>query len=95
MTLLPLTTLLLPVTLPFLVNFQVSKKIITVFSHQIFHSGFVHADPHPGNVLIRQSPLGGAEVVLLDHGLYNSLTEKYVPSVASRLHVISLRIASQ
>lgn len=54
---------------------DVDKKLILAFSEQIFHTGFVHADPHPGNVLIRKGSKGKAEVVLLDHGLY-----EYVPS---------------
>ena len=29
--------------------FQVDHKLVECFSHQIFHTGFVHADPHPGN----------------------------------------------
>lgn len=37
----------------------------------IFVNGFVHCDPHPGNVLVRKRPgTGKAEIVLLDHGLY-------------------------
>lgn len=28
---------------------DVSRKLVDVFSEQIFHTGFVHADPHPGN----------------------------------------------
>ena len=28
---------------------QVDEKLINTFSKQIFHTGFVHADPHPGN----------------------------------------------
>lgn len=37
----------------------------------IFVNGFVHCDPHPGNVLVRKHPgTGRAEIVLLDHGLY-------------------------
>ena len=28
---------------------DIDKKLIDAFSEQIFHSGFVHADPHPGN----------------------------------------------
>ena len=36
----------------------------------IFAHGFVHCDPHPGNVLIRKDGNGRVEVVLLDHGLY-------------------------
>lgn len=37
----------------------------------IFVNGFVHCDPHPGNVLVRKGPdTGKVEIVLLDHGLY-------------------------
>ena len=28
---------------------DVDKKLVVAFSEQIFHTGFVHADPHPGN----------------------------------------------
>lgn len=28
---------------------DVDKKLIDAFAEQIFHTGFVHADPHPGN----------------------------------------------
>ncbi|KAK8745546.1 hypothetical protein OTU49_000253, partial [Cherax quadricarinatus] len=28
---------------------DVDKKLINAFAEQIFHTGFVHADPHPGN----------------------------------------------
>ncbi|XP_053632137.2 uncharacterized aarF domain-containing protein kinase 5 isoform X2 [Cherax quadricarinatus] len=52
---------------------DVDKKLINAFAEQIFHTGFVHADPHPGNVLIRRSKHGGAEIVILDHGLYQCL----------------------
>ncbi|XP_076062663.1 putative aarF domain-containing protein kinase 5 isoform X2 [Oratosquilla oratoria] len=52
---------------------DVDEKIISAFAEQIFHTGFVHADPHPGNILIRPSLHGGAEIVLLDHGLYQYL----------------------
>eukprot|EP00118_Oscarella_pearsei_P019363 m.205267 g.205267 ORF g.205267 m.205267 type:complete len:126 (+) comp39658_c0_seq16:896-1273(+) len=51
---------------------DVAGKFIECMSEQIFRTGFVHADPHPGNVLIRPRPKkkGEAEIVLLDHGLY-------------------------
>lgn len=28
---------------------EIDKKIFNIFSEQIFNTGFVHADPHPGN----------------------------------------------
>jgi aarF domain-containing kinase len=28
---------------------DVDSKMIKAFAEQIFHTGFVHADPHPGN----------------------------------------------
>ena len=51
----------------------------------IFSKGFVHCDPHPGNVLIRpvnnsvnkRSHENDFEVVLLDHGLYQKLSEEF------------------
>lgn len=52
---------------------DVDKKIFQAFSEQIFRSGFVHGDPHPGNVLIRPGKDKKAAVVLLDHGLYETL----------------------
>ena len=36
----------------------------------IFKHGYVHCDPHPGNVLVRKNERGETEIVLLDHGLY-------------------------
>lgn len=44
----------------------------------IFNIGLVHCDPHPGNVLVRKNSRSGqVELVLLDHGLYLQLTNKF------------------
>ncbi len=43
----------------------------------IFTIGLVHCDPHPGNVLVRKNQSGKAEIVLLDHGLYIQLSDKF------------------
>ncbi|XP_074842561.1 putative aarF domain-containing protein kinase 5 isoform X2 [Carettochelys insculpta] len=53
-----------------------AEKLIQVFAEQIFYTGFIHADPHPGNVLVRRGPDGKAQLVLLDHGLYEFLSER-------------------
>nr|XP_022286089.1 uncharacterized aarF domain-containing protein kinase 5-like isoform X1 [Crassostrea virginica] len=54
--------------------YDVDRKLCRAFADQIFLSGFVHADPHPGNVFIRKDMMGKAQLVLLDHGLYDKLT---------------------
>lgn len=54
--------------------YDVDQKLCRAFADQIFLSGFVHADPHPGNVFIRKDVKGRAQLVLLDHGLYDKLT---------------------
>ncbi|XP_064598910.1 uncharacterized aarF domain-containing protein kinase 5-like isoform X2 [Liolophura sinensis] len=53
---------------------DVDEKLVKCFAHQIFRSGFVHADPHPGNIFVRRGTDGKAELVLLDHGLYDRLS---------------------
>ncbi|KAI5091093.1 hypothetical protein C0J45_18299, partial [Silurus meridionalis] len=53
-----------------------AEKLIKTFAEQIFYTGFIHADPHPGNVLVRRGPDKKAELVLLDHGLYEHLSKR-------------------
>jgi aarF domain-containing kinase len=56
---------------------------VELFSAQMFDWGFIHCDPHPGNIIIRARPgsslssksssrpvLRDPQLVLLDHGLY-------------------------
>ncbi|MGH8012595.1 MAG: ABC1 kinase family protein [Candidatus Binataceae bacterium] len=44
---------------------MVAQKLIEIFAEQILRDGFFHADPHPGNILVRPGP----RIVLLDFGL--------------------------
>lgn len=32
---------------------KVSKILVELFSEMIFHSGHVHCDAHPGNIMVR------------------------------------------
>ncbi len=48
----------------------VSEKIGQMYADMIFHYGYVHCDPHPGNVLVQKDEAGNPQIVLLDHGLY-------------------------
>ena len=50
---------------------QISENLGKMYSEMIFVHGFVHCDPHPGNVLVAKCPQSKkTEIVLLDHGLY-------------------------
>ncbi|KND86900.1 ABC1 family protein C10F6.14c [Tolypocladium ophioglossoides CBS 100239] len=57
---------------------DVMQTVVELFSTQMFSWGFVHCDPHPGNILVRRNPNGSgkAQVVLLDHGLYITMSDK-------------------
>ena len=57
--------------------FEVSRKIGQMYSKMIFDDGYVHCDPHPGNVLVHKNKAGVTQVVLLDHGLYTQLNNKF------------------
>ncbi|ODH14061.1 Atypical/ABC1 protein kinase [Paracoccidioides brasiliensis] len=56
---------------------EVMTTMVDLFSAQIFLWGWLHCDPHPGNVLVRRRPSGQAELVLIDHGLYIHMEPKF------------------
>ena len=67
---------------------EVASLLTAAFSVMVFSEGFVHCDPHPGNLLVRAQPQtddrteppGHAvrpQLVLLDHGLYRELGSEF------------------
>ena len=62
---------------------DVARLLAEVFSEQMFCTGFLHCDPHPGNLLVRKSTAAtatggpGIELVLLDHGLYREIDDAF------------------
>ncbi|KAJ7945755.1 Protein kinase superfamily protein [Quillaja saponaria] len=51
---------------------KILKSLTLAYGQMILKSGFFHADPHPGNILICK----GSEVALLDYGQVKDLPEK-------------------
>lgn len=49
---------------------EISDKLGRLYSRMIFINGFIHSDPHPGNILVKKSDKGHCDIILLDHGLY-------------------------
>ncbi|GAM20230.1 hypothetical protein SAMD00019534_034050 [Acytostelium subglobosum LB1] len=58
---------------------DVAQKLLEIASEQIFIHGFVHVDPHAGNILVRRHPDNPKmpQIVLLDHGLYRELDDQF------------------
>ena len=71
---------------------DVASATCALFSELTFRHGFVHADPHPGNILVRPRTFtssvtaknGEFDIVLLDHGMYRRLDDGF------RLHYSNL-----
>ncbi|KAH8827114.1 ABC1 family-domain-containing protein [Flagelloscypha sp. PMI_526] len=52
----------------------IMDTMVELFSAQMFDWGWIHCDPHPGNIIIHANPSRPRypRLVLLDHGLYVS-----------------------
>jgi aarF domain-containing kinase len=70
---------------------DINVKLFEMFGHQIFESGFVHADPHAGNILVRRDNDGKTQLVLLDHGLYQRLKTKDMVALSHMWKAIVLQ----
>eukprot|EP00934_Nitzschia_sp_Nitz4_P002821 Nitzschia sp. Nitz4//scaffold88_size82704//10842//12972//NITZ4_005282-RA/size82704-augustus-gene-0.77-mRNA-1//1//CDS//3329559464//2811//frame0 len=55
---------------------DIAKLVSSVFNSQVFGSAWVHCDPHPANVLLRNRN-GKPEMVLVDHGLYRAIEDDF------------------
>lgn len=56
---------------------DVMQDLMRVYVRMIMGAGFFHADPHPGNLLVRRGPAGERQIVLLDFGLAKELPEGF------------------
>ncbi|CAN8238305.1 unnamed protein product [Cochlearia groenlandica] len=56
---------------------KVAKLLVEVFAEMIFVHGFIHGDPHPGNILVSPGGKNGFSLVLLDHGNCKTLDEGF------------------
>lgn len=56
---------------------KVAKVLAEVFAEMIFVHGFLHGDPHPGNILVSPEGPRGFSLILLDHGICRQLDEAF------------------
>ena len=50
---------------------EIGTKLVDNYATQILDDGFFHADPHPGNILIR-----GGQIILIDLGMTGRLDQR-------------------
>ena len=58
---------------------SIMRTMVELFSAQMFSWGWVHCDPHPGNIIVRPCPTNPSrpQLVLIDHGLYVRVPESF------------------
>ncbi|HET7479688.1 MAG TPA: AarF/UbiB family protein [Rubrobacteraceae bacterium] len=56
---------------------EVATLLNDVYADQLFKRGILHADPHPGNLLVQPGP----RLVLLDHGLTLPLERSFISAL--------------
>ncbi|KAL5102109.1 hypothetical protein RYX36_006436 [Vicia faba] len=56
---------------------KVAKSLMELFAEMIFVHGYIHGDPHPGNILVSPGGRNGFSLVLLDHAVYRELDEEF------------------
>lgn len=57
---------------------KVIERISYLFNEMIFIKGFLHSDPHAGNLRIRKNgPIGPVQIILLDHGQYKRFSSVF------------------
>ena len=64
---------------------EVAWLLNDLYADQMQHLGILHADPHPGNLLVQPGP----RLVLLDHGLTVSLAPSLVDSLRQLVQALT------
>jgi predicted unusual protein kinase regulating ubiquinone biosynthesis (AarF/ABC1/UbiB family) len=54
----------------------VAKLLVGCYFTMLFQHRVFHADPHPGNFLVRAAPEGGPRLVILDYGAVEEVTPR-------------------
>lgn len=63
----------------------VARTLNDLYAEQLFRRGFLHADPHPGNLLVQPGP----RLVLLDHGLTVALPPGLVEALGEMVRALA------
>lgn len=74
-----------------------AERILAAYGAMIFRDGVYHADPHPGNLLVRPDPEmpGGFELVFLDFGAVARLSSESQTGLAEMIAGVLARDAAR
>lgn len=67
---------------------EVATLLMDVYADQLFRRGVLHADPHPGNLLV-QPGRSQPRLVLLDHGLTLALEPSFIAALERMVDALS------
>lgn len=70
---------------------DLAERVLTAYCQMIFSDGFYHADPHPGNILVRPD----GSVVFIDFGAVASLSAKMLEGIPQFLEGLLRRNTEQ
>ncbi len=65
---------------------EVARLLNDLYADQMLHLGILHADPHPGNLLVQPGP----RLVLLDHGLTVPLAPALVDALRKMVQALNV-----
>ena len=64
---------------------EVARLLNDLYADQMLHLGILHADPHPGNLLVQPGP----RLVLVDHGLTVPLAPSLVDALRKMVQALA------
>lgn len=68
------------------------KRTIYAYFYQFFEAGFFHADPHPGNIFVKNGSTGEEPIItFVDFGMMNSHTTRIKQSLSLTLYKFGKR----
>jgi ubiquinone biosynthesis protein len=70
---------------------KLARMVVQAYCQQIFTDGLYHADPHPGNLLVKRAPTGEVTIVFIDFGAVAEVSPKMRRGIADLIQAALAR----
>lgn len=74
---------------------KLARGVVTAYCQQIFTDGVYHADPHPGNLMVRKGPSGEVNIVFIDFGAVAEVSPRMRRGIADLIGAALARDTSK